>query len=102
MSRNHMSVAVWVAAFSTATATEPSPDGPARLAHRLWVVTETVVSRHIDPPTRADMLSASFPNFLAANANVPVPASPDQRAAQVKPEEQLAALIREARPTRGH
>jgi carboxyl-terminal processing protease len=46
----------WSVAGSTGLADSPQ----AELASRAWAITETILARHIDPPTRQEMLMAGF------------------------------------------
>jgi carboxyl-terminal processing protease len=73
-------------------ASEPAPDAPARLACRLWAVTDAVLARHLDPPARQEMLAAALARVTAeSHATGPTP--------EVNSAEQLTAWLRRSWPT---
>ncbi len=75
-------------------------DGTKALAHRLWVVTEAVLEKHVSPPARQQMLLGALAP-LAANKKDLTSSELSRRVSQVTTEEQFAALLRELLPAKG-
>src|SRR5438132_2460913 len=77
---------------------------PEALAHRIWIITDTILERHIDPPARQAMLLGSLQPLtiratktalLAAAPKYPLPSNLSKRVSQVTNEEQWTVLFRE-------
>src|SRR4051812_14332970 len=84
--------ASWCAAALVAAwglAAEPAADAPARLARRLWAVTDVILARHIDPPARQEMLLAALKG-VHAKTKVATPAGLGRLVSEVTSEEQFA------------
>jgi hypothetical protein len=92
--------ASWCAAAlvaATGLAAESAPDAPARLARRLWAVTDVILARHVDPPARQEMLLAALKG-VHAKTKVATPAGLSRLVSEVTSDEQFAALLRTAWP----
>jgi carboxyl-terminal processing protease len=70
---------------------------PADLAHGVWVITDTVLEKHIDPPARQQMLLDAVKGLLV-RTGTPLPADLPQRFSRVTTEEEFAALLRDLWP----
>ena len=82
----------WVLAGSTARADSPST--PPDMAARAWAITDAVLARHVEPPTRQQMLLAGG-KTLARAAQVAIPPGFARRVSDLSTPEQLAALLAE-------
>jgi carboxyl-terminal processing protease len=70
-----------------------APDG---LADRIWEITDTVLERHIDPPTRSQMILDGLKDVYRLAAGRPaVPAGLEGRLSAVSSPEQLAPVLDE-------
>jgi carboxyl-terminal processing protease len=70
---------------------------PADWAHGVWVITDTVLEHHIDPPARQQMLLDAV-KALLAKSGTPVPTDLPQRVSRVTTEDQFAAFLRDIWP----
>src|SRR6266404_3294078 len=74
---------------------------PAALAHRIWVITDTVLENHINPPARQTMLLGSLQALTITASKQPpahkssLPFNLGKRVSQVTTEEQWTALFQE-------
>jgi carboxyl-terminal processing protease len=81
-------------------AARPAEPNPAAVAHRAWVITETVLERDVAAPSRQEMFLAAT-QALLQQANVPPPAGLSRRVSQLTTEEQFAALLKDLWPRTG-
>jgi carboxyl-terminal processing protease len=93
------SFAAWclLAGLVTALPAAAHAAEPAALAHGLWVISDTVLDKHLDPPARQQMLLDGLKGLLAKTGTT-VPLDLPQRVSQVTTEEQFAALLRDLCP----
>src|SRR5207248_3303956 len=71
-----------------AQAAEPSTSRAAALAGRVWSITEVVFDRHVEPPTRQEMLLATLQGLYRA-AETPAPVDLVRRVSAVTTPEQV-------------
>jgi carboxyl-terminal processing protease len=67
---------------------------PESIAHQIWVITDVVLERHINPPARQAMLLAS----LVDGDKPPQIAGLGKRVSQITTEAQWTALLQEIKP----
>src|SRR5436305_1390526 len=92
--------ASWCAAalvVAWAFAAEPAADAPARLARRLWAVTDIILTRHVDPPARQEMLLAVL-KTVHQTTGVATPVGLSRLVSEVTSDEQFAGLLHTAWP----
>src|SRR4029077_6532478 len=78
--------------FATVNAAEVSPSVDARsLAHRAWLITDVVLAKHVEPPSRGAMLLAGLQAMLTGGQG-PVPGVPRLPRDRTKSEQQPAIL----------
>jgi carboxyl-terminal processing protease len=125
MMRRSLSGSCWLAIlvlvlagglFSSLTVRLQADDSPAKLdksadskelpyqaapfARRLWIITDTVLEHHVDPPTRQEMFLAGLKGLFAA-AHTDPPANLSRRVSALTTEDQFAALLQENWPHEG-
>jgi carboxyl-terminal processing protease len=75
-----------------------TPSRAAAFVHRLWVITDVVLDKHIEPPTRQEMFLAAA---RALFTKEPAPADLGRRVSRLTTEAEFAALFEELWPREG-
>jgi carboxyl-terminal processing protease len=78
---------------TTGRSAPPAPDAGA-VVKRLWAVTEVVLDKHVQPPTRQEMFLGAAESLYQA-ADLPAPADLSRRLSALATEEQFAAFFQE-------
>jgi carboxyl-terminal processing protease len=76
---------------------EPKADADA-FARRAWTIMDLLVTRHLEPCPRAELIKAGVQGVFKA-AKEDAPADLERRAAAVQTQQQFATLLREVWPT---
>jgi C-terminal processing protease CtpA/Prc len=85
------------AAAGERVAVSPVPDQREAFVRRVLAITETVLDRHIYPPTRQEMILYGFNAAIAASNREPFPAL-SRRVSDMKSSDELRALINDVWP----
>ena len=83
----------WAAPARPADTGTPPPE----LAGRAWAITDVVLDRHVDPPTRQQMILAGL-RALHKAGKIPSPPGLARRVSALQAPEPLAAILAEAWP----
>ena len=90
-------LAILVLCVAAASAEEKAPNSLDAFARRVWQLTDLVFAKHIEPPTRQQMLLAGTRALLPPARNKPT-LELGQRFSQVITQEEFLALLRELIP----
>jgi carboxyl-terminal processing protease len=82
-------------AIAGSTARGDSPPKIGELTERAWTITDTVLARHVEPPTRQQMILAGF-RALERSGLVPPASGLARRVSDVIRPDQLAPLLAES------
>jgi carboxyl-terminal processing protease len=81
---------------STPPADKPAPGEPrpdlSAVAKRLWAISDVVLEKHVNPPTRQEMFLGAAQGLYSA-AGLPAPADLSRRLSALTTEEQFAAFF---------
>ena len=75
----------------------PGPDTREAFARRVFALTDLVLERHINPPTRQEMILGGFKGLLVASKKGPMP-DLSRRVSDVRTTDELSSLLEEIWP----